>query len=119
MEYLSMKKAVAAVIVVLSLSACSSKSTAPMPTHELTSMGQSSSKGGSYDAAFDVASEFCDRWSAVPSVVSKVVLYQGELEEETQVAANVVSDIARIAGKGIFSLGSHDAYETKLKYKCY
>jgi hypothetical protein len=100
-------------------SAISPKAATPLPTEELNSVGQHSSKRGSYQVAFKNAEKFCHRWRAAPSIIRKQVTYQGQLEEDTQTAINIAFDVARAAGNFIPGFGSRDAYETTLIYKCY
>lgn len=98
---------------------CTGTATTPMPTEELTAIGAHSSKGGSYEVAFESAEKFCKRWTAAPNVTRKEVRYQGTLQEDTNTAVNVATDVARAAGAWIPGIGSKDAYETTLTYKCY
>ncbi|MEN8205873.1 MAG: hypothetical protein ABFS24_07655 [Pseudomonadota bacterium] len=108
-------------IFTTNLVGCSSTpvATTPLPKEELISLGQDSSKGGSYEIALNNAQSFCNRWGAAPSIISKEVSYQGQLQEDTNTAINVATDIAIAAGNWIPRVGSSDAYETKITYKCY
>lgn len=110
----------ASLAVALTFSAgCTTTATTPMPTNELTAIGAHSSKGGSYQVAIESAEKFCKRWRAAPNVISKEIRYQGTLQEDTNTAVNVATDVARAAGAWIPGIGSKDAYETTLTYKCY
>lgn len=95
------------------------KSDTPIPTEELTAIGAHSTKGGSYEVAKEAADKFCFRWRAAPSIVRKQVKYQGNLQEDTQTAVTVASDVARAAGAYVPFIGGKDNYETTLTYKCY
>lgn len=104
---------------IITISACSSTATTPTPKDELTTTGHGATKGASYNAAQEQAEDFCDRWNAAPSIISKITNYQGGLEEDTNTAVNVAIDVAKAANQWIAGLGNSDAYETTLKYKCY
>lgn len=93
--------------------------TTPMPTEELKAIGAAESEGKSYAIAMETAEKFCHRWRAAPSVVEKEVRYQGKLKEDTQTAVNVARDVAAAAGEYVPFIGSEDAYETTLTYRCY
>ena len=98
---------------------CASKATTPMPKEELSSIGQHSRKGGSYEIAFNSAEKFCKRWNAAPSITRKQVKYQGQFAEDDQAVIDIGVDVIRATGNWIPGIGSNDAYETTLTYKCY
>lgn len=122
MKQLHTRQILILVLVACFASGCSiirPKATTPIPTEELKSVGQHSTKRGSYEVAFENAEKFCKRWGAAPSIIGKQVSYQGQLKEDTQTAINVAVDVVRATGNWIPGIGSKDAYETTLTYKCY
>lgn len=114
------------IFTILTLSAClfgcastPPAPTTPMPTEELSAIGTDASKGDSYEVAFKNASKFCKRWGAQPSITRKEVRYQGQLTEGANTVINTAANLARAAGNWIPGVGSDDAYETTIFYKCY